>query len=163
MIKLVRLDERLIHGQVATKWSRLLGIDRIVVADDDAAASDMMQKSLMMAAPSGCKVAIVTVDKAIKLCNDPRAEGLSILIIVSTPRNLLRITTEVKGVPQVNIGNYGRIAARRDGQRRHMYSKNLYAYDDEADTLREVMKAGIPCSVQAIPDDQPVELARQLG
>ena len=48
MIKWVRLDERMIHGQVATKWSRTLGVDRIVVADDTAAASDIMQKSLMI-------------------------------------------------------------------------------------------------------------------
>ena len=45
MIKWVRLDERMIHGQVATKWSRTLGVDRIVVADDTAAASDIMQES----------------------------------------------------------------------------------------------------------------------
>ena len=83
MIKWVRLDERMIHGQVATKWSRTLGVDRIVVADDTAAASDIMQKSLMMAAPATCKTAIVTVDKAVSLCNDPRAAGLKILLIVS--------------------------------------------------------------------------------
>ena len=100
MIKLVRLDERMIHGQVATKWSRTLGVDRIVVADDTAAASDIMQKSLMMAAPATCKTAIVTVDKAVSLCNDPRAAGLKILLIVSTPENLLRVAKEVKGIPQ---------------------------------------------------------------
>ena len=87
MIKWVRLDERMIHGQVATKWSRTLGVDRIVVADDTAAASDIMQKSLMMAAPATCKTASVTVDKAVSLCNDPRAAGLKILLIVSTPES----------------------------------------------------------------------------
>lgn len=94
MIKWVRLDERMIHGQVATKWSRTLGVDRIVVADDTAAASDIMQKSLMMAAPATCKTAIVTVDKAVSLCNDPRAAGLKILLIVSTPENLLRVAKD---------------------------------------------------------------------
>lgn len=163
MIKLVRLDERMIHGQVATKWSRLLGVDRIVVADDAAAESDIMQKSLMMAAPSTCKVAIVSVDKAISLCNNPKAHDLSILVIVSTPASLLRIVTEMHDVPAVNIGNYGRIAPKRDGEPRRTYSKNLYAYDDEAETLRKVMATGIPCSVQTIPDDQPVDLAKQLG
>lgn len=110
MIKWVRLDERMIHGQVATKWSRTLGVDRIVVADDTAAASDIMQKSLMMAAPATCKTAIVTVDKAVSLCNDPRAAGLKILLIVSTPENLLRVAKEVKDIPQINVGNYGRVA-----------------------------------------------------
>lgn len=65
MIKSIRLDERLIHGQVATKWSRVLGVNRIIVANDEAASNEVMQKSLMMAAPSTCKVAIVPVEKAV--------------------------------------------------------------------------------------------------
>ena len=148
MIKWVRLDERMIHGQVATKWSRTLGVDRIVVADDTAAASDIMQKSLMMAAPATCKTAIVTVDKAVSLCNDPRAAGLKILLIVSTPENLLRVAKEVKDIPQINVGNYGRIAPK---------------HGTEAEVLRQVMATGIPCNVQTIPDDVPQELSKVLG
>ena len=151
MIKWVRLDERMIHGQVATKWSRTLGVDRIVVADDTAAASDIMQKSLMMAAPATCKTAIVTVDKAVSLCNDPRAAGLKILLIVSTPENLLRVAKEVKDIPQINVGNYGRIAPKHGTEARKTYTKNLYAYEDEVGVLRQVMETGIPCNVQTIP------------
>lgn len=162
MIKMVRLDERLIHGQVATKWSRTLGVNRIVVADDEAAASDVMQKSLMMAAPSTCKVAIVPMDKAISFVNDPRAEALSILVVVSTPANLLRMAREAKNIQTVNVGNYGRIAPKRDGQARTTYSKNLYAYDDEAEDLRQVLATGLPCNVQTIPDDAPVSLEKIL-
>ena len=157
MIKLVRLDERMIHGQVATKWSRLLQVNRIVVADDTAAASDVIQKSLMMAAPTTCKTAIVTVDKAIALCNDPRAESLSILLIVSTPENLLRV------VKEVNVGNYGRIAPKHGDQMRKTYHRNLYAYDEEAAILKEVIATGIPCNMQTIPDDAPLDLAKVLG
>lgn len=150
MIKWVRLDERMIHGQVATKWSRTLGVDRIVVADDTAAASDIMQKSLMMAAPATCKTAIVTVDKAVSLCNDPRAAGLKILLIVSTPENLLRVAKEVKDIPQINVGNYGRVAPKHGTEARKTYTKNLYAYEDEVEVLRQVMATGIPCNVQTI-------------
>lgn len=50
MIKWVRLDERMIHGQVATKWSQLLGVNRIIVADDQAASNEIIKKSLLMAA-----------------------------------------------------------------------------------------------------------------
>lgn len=163
MIKWVRLDERMIHGQVATKWSRTLGVDRIVVADDTAAASDIMQKSLMMAAPATCKTAIVTVDKAVSLCNDPRAAGLKILLIVSTPENLLRVAKEVKDIPQINVGNYGRIAPKHGTEARKTYTKNLYAYEDEVEVLRQVMATGIPCNVQTIPDDVPQELSKVLA
>lgn len=162
MIKMLRLDERLIHGQVATKWSRTLGVNRIVVADDDAAASDVMQKSLMMAAPSTCKVAIVTVEKALSFVNDPRADALSILVIVSTPENLLHMARDARDIKQVNVGNYGRVAPKRDGKTRKGYTKNLYAYDEEAAVLRSLLELGIPCNVQTIPDDAPQALEKVL-
>lgn len=163
MVKWVRLDERMIHGQVATKWSQLLQVNRIIVADDEAANNEVIHKSLMMAAPASCKTVIVTMDKAIALCNDKRAESLSILVIVSTPQNLLRIAKEVKDVPQINVGNYGRIAPRRGSEIRKTYHKNLYAYDDEVEILKEVVATGIPCNIQTIPDEAPIDLGRALG
>ncbi len=162
MIKLVRLDERMIHGQVATKWSRVLGVDRIIVADDTAANNQTMKDALMMAAPATCKVAIVTVEKAISLCNDPRSENLKILLIVSTIENLLTVCKEVKGIPTVNIGNYGRIAPKRNGEVRTTYSKNLYCYDDEVEMLKEVIDLGIPANFQTIPDEAAVELSKVI-
>ena len=52
MIKMFRIDERLIHGQIAIKWSRHTGVDHIVVGNDAAANSPIIQKSLKMAAPA---------------------------------------------------------------------------------------------------------------
>lgn len=95
MISMVRLDERLIHGQVAIKWSRHLDVDRIVVVSDEAAANPVVQKSLMMAAPATAKTTIKSLEKAVKLLQDPKAADYRILIIVSNPEDLLKIVTEV--------------------------------------------------------------------
>ena len=75
MIKLFRIDERLIHGQIAIKWSRHTGVDSIVVANNNAAANTMIQKSLKMAAPPGIKTVIKSIDDAIKTLNDPRCSS----------------------------------------------------------------------------------------
>lgn len=163
MIKLIRLDERLIHGQVAIKWSRHLGVDRIVVANDDAAASELIQQSLMMAAPPTAKVAIKTVEGAITLVNDPRAERLSILVIVATPADLLAVVTQVPGIPGINIGNYGRTAARHDNVPRPTYNPNLYLYPEEAAVMQQVVDTGIPAVIQTTPEDSPINLAGVLA
>lgn len=162
MIKMVRLDERMIHEQIAIKWSRHLGVDRIIVADDTAAASEIMQKSLMMAAPATCKTAIVTVEKAVALCNDPRAENLKILLIVSTPENLLKVAREVKGIPVINVGNYGRIAAKQGTEMRKTYDANLYAYDNEVAVFKQVIDTGVHCIMQTTPEHTPQDLAKVL-
>ena len=163
MIKLIRLDERMIHGQVAIKWSRHTGVDRIVVISDEAAANPIIQKSLMMAAPATAKTAIKGADDGIALLNDPRAAGLKILVIVSNPQDLLRVVTEVEGIPLINIGNYGRIAAKKGDEPRKTYRKNLYAYDDEVEILKKVLETGIESVYQTTPDEAPESLKNALG
>lgn len=163
MIVMVRLDERMIHGQVAIKWSRHTGVDRIVVANDEAAANPLIQKSLMMAAPQTAKTAIKSVTGAIDLLKDPKAAQHKIMIIVSTTEDLLRIATEVPDIPLINVGNYGRVASKVDSVPRKPYRKNLYAYDEEVSVLKKVMETGIKCNYQTVPDDVPEALEKVLN
>ncbi len=162
MIKLIRLDERLIHGQVAIKWSRHTGVDRIVVANDEAAGNMIIQKSLMMAAPSTAKVAIKKVSDAITLLNDPRTEALKILVIVSNPDDLLTILKEVQNIPLVNIGNYGRIAAKKADQQRTVYGHNLYAYPEEVEVFKKILDCKIETVYQTTPEESAEKLEKVL-
>ena len=59
MIKMVRIDERLIHGQVAMIWTKQLGVDRIIVVNDKAANDPIMTSTLKMAAPDRAKAIIL--------------------------------------------------------------------------------------------------------
>lgn len=163
MIKLIRLDERMIHGQVAIKWSRHTGVDRIVVINDEAASSPIIQKSLMMAAPATVKVAIKSVEAGIKLLQDPRCDRVKILVIVSNPSDLLAVVKQVKDIPLINIGNYGRIASRQGDEARKTYRSNLYAYPSEVTILKKVVETGIECIYQTTPEDNPENLKNVLG
>lgn len=160
MISLLRLDERLIHGQVAIKWSRHLNVDRIVVISDAAAGNPVIQKSLIMAAPATAKTAIKGVDDAITLLMDPNAAKHNILIIVSTPNDLLRVVENVHGIESVNIGNYGRVANKIGAEPRKTYRSNLYAYDSEVEVFKKVMDKGIKCYYQTTPEDAQENLAK---
>lgn len=162
MIKLIRLDERLIHGQVAIKWSRHTGVDRILVLDDEAAGNEIIKKTLMMAAPASVKAAIKDVDSGIKILNDPRMETVKVLVLVSNPSDLLKVVNNVEGIPLINIGNYGRIAEKKQGEERKTYRSNLYAYEDEVSVFKEVIKSGIPCEYQTTPEEQAEKLESVL-
>lgn len=155
MIKMLRLDERLIHGQVVIKWSRHLSVNRILVLNDEAANNDLIKKSLMMAAPSDAKVAITTMDEGISLLSDPRAESLSILILVKTPLDVLKLMKSVDGIKTVNIGNFGRVAPREGSGARKLYRNNLYLYDSEVEIIRQILDTGVECNYQTTPEDKP--------
>lgn len=162
MISLVRLDERMIHGQVAVKWSRVLNVDRILVISDQAASDKLVQQSLMMAAPNTVKTAIKSVRDALKLLKDPRMAEHKVLVIVSTPQDLLTVLKEIDGIKNVNIGNYGRIAKKENGMARKRYQQNLYLYDNEADILSQCVIPEVKIQYQTMPDDSPVSLMKLL-
>jgi PTS system mannose-specific IIB component len=165
MIKLLRLDERLIHGQVATKWSRHTGVDRIMVANDEAASNEIVAKSLLMAAPPTCKTAIKSVDTTLRMMENPKAANHKILMICQTPDDLLKLLTNLKERPEVvQIGNYGRIAEKKaDGSARKTYGANLYLYPEEEETLKKVLDLGYDVIYQTIPEDPAESLKKLLG
>lgn len=162
MIKLIRLDERLIHGQVAIRWSKFLSVDRILVLNDEAAKNDLIKKSLLMAAPQDIKVAIETVEDGTAMLNDPRAASLNILVLVRTPHDLLTVMNSVQGIKAVNIGNYGRIAAKEGTAVRKTYRPNLYLYDSELTILKKILDTGVECNYQVTPDNNPESLKKIL-
>ena len=85
MIVQLRLDERLIHGQITTAWSRFLDVGAIVVANDKLSKDQLATQVLLMSAPAGKKVAVKSIEDAIKLLSDPRSEKMRILTIVDNP------------------------------------------------------------------------------
>ena len=152
MIKMFRIDERLIHGQIAIKWSRYTGVDHIVVGNDAAANSPIIQKSLKMAAPAGIKTAIRGVDDAIALLNDPRCESMKILMLVS-PEDAERVVAAVSGIPYINIGNYGRIAPEKPGMPRKRYGNNIYCDEVEVESFKHLIATGLKCIYQTTPEE----------
>lgn len=160
MISFFRIDERLIHGQIAIKWSRHTGVDHIVVCNDAAANSSIIQKSLKMAAPATCKVAIKTVEDGIKLLNDPRCEKLKIFILVNCPEDALKVVENVKGIPFINIGNYGRIAPEKSGHPRKMVGLNLYCDDIEVESFKKLINTGLKCIYQTTPEEPSEDISK---
>ena len=153
MISLFRIDERLIHGQIAIKWSRHTGVSHIVVANDAASESPLIQKTLKMAAPSTVKTAIKSVDDAIALLNDPRCENLKILVLVNNPTDAVKVIENVKGIPFINVGNYGRIAPQKPDMPRKRYGNNIYCDDEEVLEFKKLVATGLKCVYQTTPEE----------
>ena len=95
MIALLRIDERLIHGQVATSWSKALDIDTIVCASDEAAQNPLKKKMLLIAAPPGKKTHVRSVDEVIGLLQDPRAERMKIFLLTDNPKDALKLVSAI--------------------------------------------------------------------
>ncbi len=162
MIRLFRIDERLIHGQIAIKWSKHTGVDSIVVANDKAAESPMIQKSLKMAAPAGIKTVIKSLDSAAATLNDPRCEPLKVLVLVNSPEDAVNLISRVSGITMVNVGNYGRVAPKKPGMERKRLDNNLYCDEEEIRQFQELLATGLECIYQTTPEEPAIDLKKLI-
>jgi PTS system mannose-specific IIB component len=156
---MIRIDDRLIHGQVAFVWTKHLGVNRIVVANDSVAKNDIQKMSLKMATPDTAKCNILSVDEAINVLNDPRAKALKILVVVNNPEDARKIVEKVKDVPYVNISNYGRIT--RDLASKTKVTDTIYVTDEDVAEFNKIFSCGKRVEYQVVPTD-PVKSLEEL-
>ena len=145
MIALLRIDERLIHGQVATSWSKALDIDTIVCASDEAAQNPLKKKMLLIAAPPGKKTHVRSVDEVIGLLQDPRAERMKIFLLTDNPKDALKLVSAL-GLKNVNLGNYHNRKAE------HTASVSMYVQLDRDDL------GALKAYVQSLPSTEKTSL-----
>ncbi|MGG3963773.1 PTS sugar transporter subunit IIB [Heyndrickxia faecalis] len=136
MIVALRVDERLIHGQVAMTWTKALKLDGLVVANDEAANNEIQKMSLKMAVPQGIKCIIKTVESAIQLLNDPRAQKMRLMVLVTTVKDAVTICERFQDIELVNIGNAGKMT---DGEK-IIFSKEVMLTQEEIDHLETLVK-----------------------
>ena len=104
-VQLLRIDSRLLHGQVTTSWARALNIDYIIIASDSVAQDRIRQALMLQAAPSHLKVSVTTIDSLIYNQNHPQLKGVKVMIIVETPRDARRLVENGITIDEVNIGS----------------------------------------------------------
>ena len=85
------------------------------------------------------------------------------MVIVSNPNDLVTVLENVKGIPHVIVGNYGRIAPKHGSDARKTYGNNLYAYDDEVEVFKKAISFNIPCVYQTTPEEPAENLSKVLG
>ena len=84
MIKLCRVDHRLLHGQVAYVWCRSLDADAILIVSDAAAKDEMRMATMRLAKPSGIKLVIKSVEDSIKAINRGVTDKYKLLDVVES-------------------------------------------------------------------------------
>lgn len=150
MIQLIRVDDRLLHGQVAYSWKAALGYEAIVIANDHAASDVIRKNALQLAKPDGVRIAIRSVEDAITLLNNEKLKKLKVFVIVDTPLDALKIYEGIEETPDLNIGG---VQSRED---RTELVKAVYLNEQELESLDAIVDRGIHASVRLVPSDSEV-------
>lgn len=80
-ITLARIDDRLIHGQVTTVWSKVANAQRIIICNDDVFNDEVRRTLLRQAAPPGMKVNVVSLEKAVAVYHNPQYQDETVFYL----------------------------------------------------------------------------------
>ena len=148
MIKLTRIDDRLVHGQVAFTWVSSLGIDCLVVANDKVAKDDFQKMAMGLAKPPSVKLTIMTLADSISFLNDVKSKNAKILLLVNCVSDAFTMSI---GVPDIKSINFGGIRIK-DGAR--MISKAIALSDEDKIIIRKMLENGLELEIRQVPTDK---------
>ena len=145
---LARIDSRLLHGQVATAWTKTTQPTRIIVVSDAVAKDELRRKLIQQAAPPGVKAHVVPVNKMIELAKDDQHfGGQRALLLFENPQDALRAVEGGVPLTTINVGSMAHSLGKVQP------NKVLAFNQDDIDAFAKLKKAGLNFDVRKVPND----------
>ena len=151
-IGLARIDDRLIHGQVATRWTKETNVTRIIVVSDEVAADTVRKTLLTQVAPPGVTAHVVDVAKMIRVYNNPKYAGERVMLLFTNPTDVERIVEGGVKITSVNIGGM----AFRQGKTQVNNAISVDEKDIEA--FNKLNARGIELEARKVSTDQKLKM-----
>ena len=152
-IVLIRIDDRLIHGQVVTQWIKDTNGNRILIVDDKL-VNDRMMRILKAAAPPGVKVEVMTVADAEKELKQDAVPGENIVILVKVPLVLEALIDAGIPMQKIVLGGMGLTPQRKK------FNKNVAATEEEVECMKRIVAKGVPMEFQLVPAERAINVEK---
>ncbi|EKM0667306.1 PTS mannose transporter subunit IIAB [Cronobacter turicensis] len=157
VIGLARIDDRLIHGQVATRWTKETNVSRIIVVSDEVAADNVRKTLLTQVAPPGVTAHVVDVAKMIRVYNNPKYAGKRVMLLFTNPTDVERVVEGGVKITSVNIGGM----AYRQGKTQVNNAVSVDEKDIEA--FKKLNARGIELEVRKVSNDPRLKMMDLLS
>lgn len=152
----IRIDSRLIHGQVAGNWVNYVSPQTLIAASD-AAATDKIRKTLLLqVAPSHVKTNVLDIAKTGRVYNNPKYTGMKTMFVVESPQDVLRLMDEGVEVKELNVGGI----TYRDGY--VQLSDAVYASQEDIEAYKELDARGVTMTIQQLPNTGREDMMKKL-
>lgn len=146
-IVLARVDSRLLHGQVATSWTKATNPNRIIVVSDSVAKDELRKKLIEEAAPPGVKANVVPIKKIIEVAHDPRFGNTKALLLFENPEDVLRAIDGGVDIQTLNVGSMAHSVGKV------MVNKVLSMSAEDVDTFEKLKAKNVKFDIRKVPND----------
>ena len=143
----LRIDDRLLHGQVVVSWIPYLKAKKVVIADDEYANDEFMRELIKSSSPEGVNADIKTIDEAaefLKLDNEN-----TVLVLLKSIEGLKELVSKVK-IKSINVGGLGAAKGRK------RYYNSIHLSDEELNILKDMANDNVDVEIRILPKDKPI-------
>lgn len=155
-INMARIDDRLIHGQVTTVWSKEAKAERIIICNDEVYHDEIRKTLLKQAAPPGIKVNVVSIEKAVAVYNNPNYSEDTVFLLFTNPEDVLRLVERDVKITSINIGGM----AFKQGKRQ--LTKAVSVDQDDIAAFYALERRGVRLDLRVVTSDPPVDVIKKL-
>ena len=150
MIKGLRVDHRLLHGQVAFSWTSYLEADCILIANDGVIQDELKKMAIKMAKPQGVKLVIKSIDDSIKALNSNVTDKYKLFVVVESVTDAYRLMTETKQFKSVVLGG------KKAKENTKNITKAVNLTDEEIDLVKELISKQYEVEIRMVPTEKRI-------
>ena len=148
MITLLRVDHRLLHGQVAFSWTQYVGADCILIANDNVPEDELRKTTIKLAKPPSVKLVIKNINDAIESIKSGVTDKYHLFIVVESVNDAWRIASAVEVIKSINLGG---IKAKEGSKN---ISKAINLLPEEIEQLQQLVGKGVEVEIRQVPNDR---------
>ena len=155
MIKLFRVDHRLLHGQVAVSWYGAVSADCILIANDDVPKDPIRKASIKMAKPSGSKLVMQSIERSIESLNSGITDKYKLMIIVESINDAFRIISKMNHKPEtLNLGG------TKETSKTRILAPSINVSAEDEKQLNKLIMQGVKVEVQQV-STSPIKVVKE--
>ena len=148
MITLLRVDHRLLHGQVAFSWTQYVGADCILIANDNVPDDELRKTTIKLAKPPSVKMVIKNINDSIESIKSGVTDKYNLFIVVESVNDAWRIASAVEEIKSINLGG---IKAKEGSKN---ISKAINLLPEEIEQLQQLVGKGVEVEIRQVPNDR---------
>lgn len=157
-IVFVRIDDRLIHGQVMTAWVHTKDANEIVVVDDEVANDEFLIMIMKSVIPENIKLKILSIDESVSYLkeDDNYDSSNRVIVLAKNPKTVYRLITQGVVIKKLNVGGMG-----ANKERKKLF-RNIAVTNEERELFGKIIANDVEVEIQVIPDDKSVDIKKYL-
>lgn len=155
-----RIDNRLLHGIVATQWVPELKPQRLMVIDDEYANDPTKKAGMRMAKPAGVALSIISRETALTNFAAGKYDDHTVFVIARDPQTILDVVKAGQTIPKLYVGG---TVAPADESAAKQVSRRAWVLDSQVPVYQELAQSGCDLVVQYVPADKPEALSAQIS